>query len=270
MTLLEALILGMVQGAAEFLPISSSGHLVLVPWWLGWEEPPMIFDIAVHMGTAAAVLTHFWRDWLRLAGAAWRSIQKRAVTEPDERIFWLLVLGSIPAGIAGVLLGDLFESKLSDPPLVAGMLLVTAAILVASERLGGGQAPIEALAPKDALFIGVAQACAILPGISRAGSTIAGGLMRGLNRREAARYSFLLSLPPILGAWLLQMVDVAKGDIRIDSELGGALVVGTLAAAVVGYACITFLLGFIRRRRLYPFAIYCAVFGVISLLAWAL
>jgi undecaprenyl-diphosphatase len=266
--LLKALILGILQGATEFLPISSSGHLVLVPWWLGWDESPLVFDVVVHLGTLVAVLVYFWRDWLTLLRAGFRALQNRTLSDldPDARLLLLLVIGTIPAAIFGALLENVFEAAFAEPRATAAFLLVTAALLVFSERRYAANRTLHDLTPTDALFIGAAQAFAIFPGISRSGSTIAAGITRGLSRPLAARFSFLLATPIIMGAGAKQALDVLTGDVIVGSDLVGALIVGFVAAAVVGYASIWFLLRLIQTRRLYGFAVYCAVFGTVSLL----
>ncbi|NLX10515.1 MAG: undecaprenyl-diphosphatase UppP [Chloroflexi bacterium] len=266
MDILEAVILGILQGATEFLPISSSGHLVLVPWWLGWDDPPLLFDVVVHLGTLVAVLAYFWRDWLTLLRAGWTALRTRSMKEPDARLLALLVLGTIPAALVGMLLEDYFESSLSEPPLVAGLLLVTAALLVLAERWHTGTKPLSEMTVRDAMTVGLMQALAILPGISRSGSTIAAGIGRGLSRPSAARFSFLLATPIIVGAGLKQTLDVLIGDEVVGSDMTLPLVLGFAAALIVGYGCIWFLMRLLQRRRLYGFAVYCAVFGTLSLL----
>jgi undecaprenyl-diphosphatase len=270
MSLLEAFVLAIVQGATEFLPVSSSAHLILVPWWLGWEQAPLTYDVTVHLGTTLAVLGYFWHDWQRLAQAALRIVGQRKVNGPDEWLVVWLIVSTIPAVIAGLLLEDYFESVLSDPPLVAAMLLVTASLLVLSEQLSqqARSKSSDDLTFGDAVLIGLAQACAILPGVSRSGSTMSAGLLRGLTREAAARYSFLMSTPIILGAGLKQGLDILTG-----AEQGGdagVLVVGFVVSALTGYACIAFLLGYVRRRSFYPFAAYCVAFSLITLAAIAL
>lgn len=264
--LLKALVLGILQGATEFLPISSSGHLVLVPWWLNWSEPPLIFDVVVHLGTLVAVLIYFWRDWLALLRAGVHALRSRTVQDPDTRLLLLILLGTVPAAVAGALLEDVFESAFSKPSLVAAFLLVTALVLVLSERARAAKRGLEDLTTRDALVVGAAQALAIFPGISRSGSTIAAGMMRGLPRPVAARFSFLLATPIIFGAGAKQGLDVIMGDAHVGQALIGPLVVGFVAAALVGYVCIWGLLRLLQRRRLYGFAVYCAAFGVLSLL----
>jgi len=264
--LLRAVILGILQGATEFLPISSSGHLVLVPWWLNWDDPPLIFDVVVHLGTLVAVLVYFWRDWLALLRAGTNALRHRTTHDPDTRLLLLIVLGTIPATVAGALLEDLFESVSSKPAIVAAFLLVTALLLVLSERFHSSDRTLDGLNTRDALFIGVAQALAIFPGISRSGSTIAAGIGRGLSRPVAARFSFLLAMPIVLGAGMKQAFDVLTDEVTVGQDLVGPLVVGFWAAALVGYVCIWGLLRLLQRRRLYGFAAYCATFGMLSLL----
>ncbi len=266
MDLLKALVLGILQGATEFLPISSSGHLVLVPWWLNWSESPLIFNATVHLGTLVAVLAYFWRDWLALLRAGAHALRSRTVQDPDTRLLLLILLGTMPAAVAGALLEDMFEATFSKPSLVAAFLLVTALLLVFSERMLTSGRTLRELTTRDALVVGAAQALAIFPGISRSGSTIAAGMTCGLSRPVAARFSFLLAMPIILGAGAKQGFDVITGEVHVGQALVMPLITGFLAAAVVGYACIWGLLRLLQQRRLYGFAAYCAAFGVLSLL----
>ena len=271
MDLLEALILGLLQGATEFLPVSSSGHLVLVPWWLGWDQPPLLFDVVVHLGTLVAVLIYFWRDWLTLSRAGLRALRKLSLTsinqDPDLRLVALLALGTIPAGVAGLLLDDVFEAAFSDPPLVAAFLLVTALLLALSERAHrADERTLSDLTARAALIIGAAQAVAIFPGISRSGSTIAAGMGQGLSRPAAARFSFMLATPAILGAGFVEGANALTGSAEAGQELLLPLLAGFIAAALVGYGCVWFLMRLLQRQRLYGFAAYCAAFGTVSLL----
>ena len=262
---LHAFLLGILQGATEFLPVSSSGHLVLVPWLLGWSASGLAFDAVVHWGTALAVVAYFWHDWVSLVGAALKSVNLKSTNLRSEaRLAWLILLGTLPAALIGYLLEDFFEGMFARPVAAAAFLLVTAGLLTASEYLGRRQRDLDTLAWPDALLVGLAQALAILPGISRSGATIAAGLARGLRREPAARFSFLLATPIILGAGLLKVVDLAQmGDLATQIP---TLVVGFVAAGVVGFGCIHFLLRYLQRHRLYPFAVYCAVAGVACLL----
>jgi undecaprenyl-diphosphatase len=287
-TTLQALFLGILQGGTEFLPISSSGHLVLVPWLLNWPSPGLAFDAVVHWGTAAAVVAYFWRDWVSLAVAAIHSLpsiwryaasilmqdQRRVGNDesapqvPDERsldsahrdnarLAWLIILGTVPAALIGYLLEDFFEGMFARPVAAALFLFVTAALLTASEYVGRRERDLNKLNWPDALLVGLGQALAIFPGISRSGATIATGLARGLKREPAARFSFLLATPIIIGAGLLKVADLAQaGGLATQAS---ALIVGFVAAGTVGFACIHFLLRYLQRRQLYPFAVLVAL-----------
>lgn len=262
MNLFQAFFLGVLQGATEFLPVSSSGHLVLVPWLLQWPASSLAFDAVVHWGTAVAVIAYFWRDWVAIVGDAFRSINLKSLDLKSTA--WLILLGTIPAALIGYLLEDFFEEMFSRPVAAAGFLLVTAALLAVSERLGRRERDLDTLNWLDALLVGLAQALAIFPGVSRSGSTIAAGLALGLRRESAARFSFLLATPIILGAGLLKVVDLAQtGGLAAQAP---SLVVGFVTAGVVGFGCIHFLMRYLQRRPLYPFAIYCAVGGIVCLL----
>jgi undecaprenyl-diphosphatase len=263
MSLLRAIVLGLIQGATEFVPVSSSGHLVLVPWLLGWDEPGLIFDTVLHLGTLLAVLAYFWRDWWRLIVAWLRGLARWRWDDPDARLAWLLLLGTVPAAALGFLLEGFFESLFGQPAWVAVFLLVTAALLTLSEWFGHRRRPIADLHWLDALLIGLGQAAAIAPGISRSGATMAAGLGRGLDRPAAARFSFLLATPIILGAGALQLLDL----FALSQPLAQTptLLAGFVAAAVSGYVCIWGLLRYLQRGRLYPFAIYCALAGSAAL-----
>jgi undecaprenyl-diphosphatase len=263
---IEALVLGILQGATEFLPISSSGHLVLVPWWLGWDEPPLVFDIMVHLGTLVAVLVYFRRDWLNFLRAGMATLRHRSIEDPDTRLLLWLVLGTLPAAVIGFVFEDVFRAAFLHPPLVAALLLVTALLLFISERRGANvsQRTLNDLTARDALTIGLAQAVAIFPGISRSGSTIAFGLFRGLPRPDAAQFSFLLAPPIIGGAGIKELLDASLAG--IGTEMVFPLLIGFITSMVVGYGCIWFLMRLLQRRRLYGFAMYCATFGTLSLL----
>jgi undecaprenyl-diphosphatase len=271
MSLLEAIVMAIVQGTTEFLPISSSAHLIMVPWWLGWEPPGILYDVVVHLGTTLALIIYFWSDWLMLLRAGFDILRKRSMTEPNERLFVLIILATIPAALAGVLLESFFEKLFEDVALAAATLLLTAALLFYCERAKtSNPRPMESLNTVDALIIGIAQAISILPGISRSGATIASGLLRGLTREAATRFSFLMATPIILAAGLKQALDVALGDEVITSDMTAPLIAGFLVSLIVGYFSIGFLLSFVRTRSLNVFAIYCTVFSVVTLLALAL
>lgn len=273
MSIVQAILLGIIQGLTEFIPVSSSAHLVLVPWALGWPAPNLLFDTMLHWGTLTAVVAYFWRDWLAIARGFFRSLAARGpwsrrpggrLASPESRLAWWIIIGTLPAMVLGVLFDDFFESLFGAPVAVAVFLLVTAVILTLSERLGQRTRPMDGMAAADAWTVGLGQALAIAPGISRSGATIAAGLARGLTREDAARYSFLLSTPIIFGAGLKQLLDVAGSGTA--GTPWPAVVAGTLAAALSGYLCIRFLLAYLRRGKLYVFAGYCAAAGVAALI----
>ncbi|MBI4318589.1 MAG: undecaprenyl-diphosphatase UppP [Chloroflexi bacterium] len=259
MDIIQAMILGIVQGLTEFAPVSSSAHLVLVPWALGWREPGLTFDTVLHLGTLVAVLAVFWREILAIVEAWLGSFVGRGQARVEARLAWLLIVGTIPAAILGYLFKDFFEELFSRPLWVGGFLLITALALVVAERYGDKRDTTAGLTLPKSLLIGLAQAFAIAPGISRSGSTISMGMIAGLARAESARFSFLLSVPIILGAAASQLKDLF--DEGGPDTVSAPLVVGFLAAAVSGYLCINFLLRYLRSRSLHVFAAYCAVVG---------
>jgi undecaprenyl-diphosphatase len=269
MSIIQALILGLIQGLTEYIPVSSSAHLVLAPWLLGWTfdlKTAFVFDVLVQWGTLVGVAIYFWRDlWAIVRGVVNGLIQRKPFGTFDARLGWFIVLATIPAVLVGFVLKDFFEQFFSDPKAVAVLLFLTAAILLAAERLGQRQRQIESIAAADALSIGVWQALAILPGVSRSGATIAGGMLRGLDRSAAARFSFLMSIPALLGAGLIALKDLI-GTPDLMGALGLPIVVGFAAAAVSGYLCIRWLLGYLQKHRLTVFAAYCAAFGALCLI----
>ncbi|MEJ2012494.1 MAG: undecaprenyl-diphosphatase UppP [Anaerolineales bacterium] len=271
MSLVQALVLGVVQGATEFLPISSSGHLVLVPWFLGWtfeSRSAFIFDVLVQWGTILAVLLYFRRDLFAI-GLAWlRGLAAgQPFADPHARLGWLLLLASLPAALIGLTLKSTVERTFAQPAAVSAFLLLTATLLILSERVSTRQRLIESLNWRDGLFIGLAQALALFPGVSRSGSTIAGGLTRGLERAAAARFSFLLAVPTMIGAGLIALLDLRNAT-DASAQLG-PLLVGFFAAAVVGFAAIHFLLEYLRKHPLTVFAIYCLLLGIAGLVRYA-
>jgi undecaprenyl-diphosphatase len=265
MSLLQALILGIVQGVTEYIPISSSAHLVLVPWLLGWPVPPFTFDVLVQWGTLVGVFVYFWSDLWDIARAVLLGLARRRPFEtPAARMGWYIVLGTMPAVVFGFFLKDFFESAFGAPVYVAALLLGTAAILVAAERFGRRERKTTDFGWLDALIVGCWQVVSLLPGISRSGSTIGGAMLRGFDRYSAARFSFLLSVPALLGAGVLAIGDLVNaGSLAADLP---ALSISFVAAAVSGYLCIRWLLGYLQRRSLTVFAAYCALFGLFCLI----
>jgi undecaprenyl-diphosphatase len=265
MTIIQAIILGILQGATEFIPVSSSAHLLLVPWLLDWETKPSLgFDVILHLGTLMAVLIYFWKDWLAMAQSALRWLTKRDSSDPNLKLLGLLILGTIPAAILGALFEDFFERVFESPLVAALLLFVTAGLLFVGERLGKQQRQPEEMTWLDSLLIGLAQAVAILPGISRSGATMAAGRLRGLGRDAAARFSFLLAAPIILGTGVVHIFDLMETGVS-RSELTSMLL-GFAAALVSGYLVIRWLLGFLRSRSTAVFSIYCVAFGALCLI----
>lgn len=264
MNLLQAIVLGIVQGATEFIPVSSHGHLLLIPWLFGWEEPGLLFDTMLHWGTLFAVFVYFRRDLANIITSVIRDLLRGTpFASPDSRLGWLVVLATIPAALFGFLFEEQLETLFTDPVSVAISLIISGVILWVSETLGNRTRGLEALNWKDAVWIGLAQAVAILPAISRSGSTIATGLALGLERPTAARFSFLMSAPIVFGAGLLQVADVAETGIPRDTAL--LMVAGLVAAGITGYLCIRFLISYLATRSLRTFAIYCWVVGAAAL-----
>jgi undecaprenyl-diphosphatase len=256
-SLFEAAVLGVVQGLTEFLPVSSSAHLVLVPWALGWRDPGLTFDVTVHLGTLLSLLLYFGRDLAHLA-------RRLLVGAPDgRRLLSALIVGTLPGAAAGYFAKGFFEALFARPDWVGVFLLGTAALLAVGERAGRRSRSLATLGAPEALCIGVAQAVAIAPGISRSGATIAVGLLLGFNREAAARFSFLLAIPIILGAGAYQLLRHTGPA----SVAWGPLLVGFFAAFAVGYAAIGGLLRYLRTRSLYPFALYCLLVGALVVAA---
>jgi len=253
MNFFQALILGLCQGLTEFIPVSSSAHLVLVPWLLGWGNPGLAFDTVLHLGTLVAV--------------AWaRSIRQRSLAAPSSRTAWALVIGTVPAAVLGVAAADFFESLFNTPGWVAALLLVTGFLLLASERWASRSRALEEIGVHHALLIGLAQAFAIAPGLSRSGATISAGRFAGLSRTDAARFSFLLATPTIAGAGALQVYKLSK--VGLSGQSVALLLAGFLAALISSYLIIRFLLSYLQRHSLLPFAVYCGVVGFLGLLVW--
>ena len=265
MPIWQAVVYGVVQGLAEFLPISSSAHLTLVPWLFGWEDPGLAFDVALHWGTLAAVLMIFWKDWIRLlsAGLAGRG------SETDRRLFWGLVISAIPAAVIGKLLDKWAEANLRSPLLIACTLAVLGLILWAADRAGKKTRTLEEMTLPRALTIGVAQAAALIPGVSRSGATISVGLLQDFTREEIARFSFLMSTPIIFGAGLLKLPKMVHDMRAGEGDLTWAAVAaGFLAAAVVGAAVIRWMLDYLRTRTYAVFAWYRLAVAALVVVLW--
>jgi undecaprenyl-diphosphatase len=266
-------VLGITQGVTEFAPISSSGHLILVPWLFGWsilENPELnkTFDVALHIGTLIGALAYFWRDVLRYLRAWIRSIRSRSIRGTDERLAWALVVGTIPGAVAGAVFEGFITDQLGKPWLIAVMLAVFGVVLYVVDRIASQRRTIDDVTVRDGLVLGVAQALALQPGVSRSGVTITAARAIGIDRPSAARFSFLLSLPIIAGAGIFKGIDVARTGIPAGME--GAFLWGMIASAVSGFLVIWFVLAYLRRHDFalfmwYRIAVAAVVVGVIAL-----
>jgi undecaprenyl-diphosphatase len=245
LTVFQALVLGVVQGLGEFLPISSSAHLVLVPWVFQWQDPGLSFDVALHMGTLLAVVAFFWRDWFSLISEA---VKRRSTRE--AYLFWYLVVATVPGAIFGFLFEKQAETVFRTPLLIGIMLIVMGIILYWVDQRAARRKNIYGAGFGDSVFIGLSQALAIIPGVSRSGITMTAGRFRGLSREAAARFSFLLSTPIIFGAGIMKLKDLPAGDINLP------FIVGVLSSAVVGFISIGFLLKYLTERSFAVFVWY--------------
>ena len=283
LTYLEAIVVGAFQGVTELFPVSSLGHSVLIPALVGgeWardlnvsapESPYLAFIVGLHVATAAALLVFFWRDWVRIIGGFLTSVRHRRVRTPDERLAWLIIVATIPVGIAGLLLEHLFRTTLGRPIPAAAFLIANGVVLFVGERLRRKAEPTEESDSDNRLatmslgrgtLIGSAQVLALLPGISRSGVTMVAGLLRGLSHQDAARFSFLLATPVILAAGVLKIPDLFG---PLGNGIHGQVLAGSIASFVSAYLAVRFLTRYFHTRTLTPFAIYCAIAGTASLI----
>jgi undecaprenyl-diphosphatase len=270
-TLLQALVMGVVQGLTEFLPISSSGHLILVPFLFGWNDPfitSLAFSVMLHIGTLAALLVFFRADWLRLVPAGLATLRDRSFRgDPDRKLAWLLVAATIPAAIAGFLLNDVIEEQVREPGLVALTLVVGGAIMWLADHWGSQTRDVDDVTFPVATGLGVAQAIALVPGISRSGISISAARFAGLNREAAARFSFLMATPITFGAAIFESRKLITGEAGVAVQFG-PLIVGMLAALVSGMLAIGFLLRYLRTRSLNVFVAYRLILAAIVVVVW--
>lgn len=257
MTIWQAVVLGLVQGLGEFLPISSSAHLVLVPWLFRWHDPGLAFDVALHLGTLVAVVAFFWRDWLNLFLGACRGSRTG-----EGRLFWYLVLASLPGAAMGYLLEDHAETIFRTPELIAVMLILMGIVLYWADRRGRKKTDVGRVTLGQSLLIGFSQALAIIPGVSRSGITMTTGLLTGLTREGAARFSFLLSVPIIFGAGVVKVPEL----LARPGMFSTAFLVGVVVSALSGVASIGFLLRYVQTKNYLPFVWYRFLLGVVVLL----
>ncbi|MDI9884970.1 undecaprenyl-diphosphate phosphatase [Streptomyces sp. HNM0645] len=271
MSWFESLILGLVQGLTEFLPISSSAHLRLTAAFAGWHDPGAAFTAITQIGTEAAVLIYFRKDIARIISAWFRSLTDKAMRrDHDAQMGWLVIVGSIPIGVLGVTLKDQIEGPFRDLRLTATMLIVMGIVLGVADRLAardetGGKhrvvrerKSLRDLSVKDGLIFGVCQAMALIPGVSRSGATISGGLLMGYTREAAARYSFLLAIPAVLASGVFELKDAGEGHVS-----WGPTVFATVVAFAVGYAVIAWFMRFITTKSFMPFVVYRIILGIL-------
>ena len=252
MSILQAIIYGIVQGIGEFLPISSSAHLIAIPQIFGWEDPGLAFDVALHLGTLVAVIAFFWKDWINLIYSG--------VTKPkskDGKLFWFIVVASIPGAIIGKLFEKQAESAFRNLGLIGMMLIIMGIILYIANKSYDGNVAVEDIGLKRSFFIGLSQALAIIPGVSRSGITMTTGLFSGLSKEGTARFSFLLSTPIILGAGLLKLKDLVHTPVSSIPSFA----IGIITSAVVGFFSIKFLLNYLKDKGFGIFVIYRIIAG---------
>ena len=265
MSVLEAIILGITQGLTEFLPISSTAHLRIVPAFAGWEDPGAAFTAIVQLGTMAAVLLYFRSDLIRIAHAWLRSLRDReARHELDARLGWYIVIGTIPIGIFGLAFHDQIENGARDLYLIGSTLIVLGLVLLAAERVARHDRPLDRITTRDGILIGFAQALALVPGVSRSGATLTAGLFLGFDRPSAARFSFLLSVPAVVLSGFVEFLSILGGEEGEHVGLG-ALAIATLLAFVVGYASIALLLRFLAHHSTIVFVVYRVALGALVL-----
>src|SRR5687768_16579196 len=265
MDALEAIVLGVVQDLTEFLPISSTGHLRIVPAILGWEDPGAAFTAVTQLGTMAAVLLYFRENLARIARAWLASLSDRPKRrELDARLGWYIVLGTVPIGVFGVLFKDQIETGARDLYLIGIALIVLGLVLAVADHVSTRERQIEDVKTKDGFWVGMAQALALIPGVSRSGATITAGLFLGLDRAAAARFSFLLSVPAVVLSGLFELSSIIEGE-EGEHVGAGPLLVATALAFVVGYASIAFLLRFLANHTMFIFVVYRVALGVIVL-----
>ena len=273
MPLLQVVVLGIVQGITEFLPISSTAHLTLIPWLLHWKDPGLTFDVALHVGTLVAVLLYFFKTWVNLVllglggkplfASSRNSSREESETDQNRALFWFLVVGTIPAAVAGWLFNDRAETTWRQPIVIASALILVALLMAWGEKVGRQLKELRSVGLADSLVIGFSQALALVPGVSRSGITITGGLFRNLTRETAARFSFLLLTPITAGAALKKFMEFPHH--RVPQTMQTPFLVGIVVSAIVGYATIAFFLRYLQYGTFKIFIYYRIIFGIIVL-----
>jgi undecaprenyl-diphosphatase len=263
MDYIEAIVLGLIQGLTEFLPISSSAHLRIYPELFGWGDPGAAFTAVIQIGTELAVLLYFWRDIWRIATTWLRSLARPELRgQLDARMGWFIIIGSVPIVVLGVVLKDTIETHFRSLWLIGTTLIVLGLVLGVADRFGASSKTLRRLSPRDAVLMGLAQALALIPGVSRSGATLSMGRALGYERETATRYAFLLAIPAVIGAGVFELKDVPNGE---NSYGWGPTVVATVVSFVVGYAAIAWLLRYVATRSYTPFVVYRVVLGAATL-----
>ena len=274
---MQALVLGALQGLTEFIPISSSAHLLIVRWLFGWESKGVAFDAVLHLGTLLALLLFFWREWRDMVKAYFattrigggRVAEKVLAPQPSSIMLWPVIFACIPAGLTGMLFEDTVNEKFRNQPILTGTtLIVLGLVLFLADRLGRKNRSMHSVRTRDWLIVGLAQALAFIPGVSRSGITITAGLFCGLDREASARFSFLIGAPIIFGAGVYELAKVASHGLSEAQVI--PLVIGFVSATVVGYLCVKFLIEYLRKRSTDLFVGYRVVLGVSVIAAYAL
>jgi undecaprenyl-diphosphatase len=263
MPIYQAVVLAIVQALTEFIPVSSTAHLVLIPWLFGWKDGGLTFDVALHAGTLVAVIIYFFRDWLQIIGQAFGlNIGSDPDLKQNRNLLWLLAVGSIPIGIFGYLFDKQADTTWRQPYVIGTMLIVVGIVMWIAEKRRIGSKSMSTIQMSDSVAIGLAQAVSVIPGTSRSGATISAGLFRNMTRETAARFSFLLSTPAIAAAVAKKAWDIHKeGGIPADMKM--PIVVGIVVSGILGAIVIAFFLRYLRRSSLMPFVYYRIVFGII-------
>jgi undecaprenyl-diphosphatase len=260
----QPLTFGLIQGLGEFLPISSTAHLILLPFFTGWPDPGLSFDVALHLGTLLAVIAFFWRDWLNILFSSWNSLKNEGVNSFKKEPLFFLIVATIPGVVFGLLFDKQAETVFRSPLLIALALIIAGFILFWADKKYQGQKSIGSINLKDSVIIGLSQALAVIPGFSRSGMTISAGLFRGLDKVSAARFSFLLSTPIIMGAAILKLPDLIRAGVDVYTALG------VLSSAVFGYLAIKYLLKFLEKYGYAVFFWYRLLLGVTVILIYLL
>jgi undecaprenyl-diphosphatase len=261
---LQAVVLGVIQGLTEFLPISSSAHLRIFPEWFGWGDPGAAFTAVVQIGTELAVLIFFWRDIWRIATTWLKSLYRPEYRgQLDARMGWFIIFGSLPIVVLGILLKDVIEEDFRSLWIIGTTLIVGGIVLGIADRVGSTEKTLKELSLRDALLMGAAQACALIPGVSRSGATLSMGRFLGYERETATRYAFLLAIPAVIGAGVFELKEIPHGD---NLYGWGPTIVATVVAGLVGYAAIAWLLRYVTTHSYTPFVIYRIALGGLTLL----